>query len=118
MRGALIESVLAATRAKEPRCRLVICPSGATAGTRRPSVAVGHQMLEVAYYIVRDGTTYYELGADYFARRDWERTSRRSVKQLEDPFFLCCFVSLCGPLPPSPPLAGNRVDRANQEVPP
>jgi len=33
---------------------------------------------------MRDGVTYQELGADYFARRDLgNETIRRSVKQLE-----------------------------------
>ena len=46
-------------------------------------VAVGHQILEIAYYLMRDGTTYQELGPDYFARHDRDRTLRRSVRQLE-----------------------------------
>ena len=46
-------------------------------------VAVGHQILEIAYYVMRDGITYRELGADYFQRRDRERTVRRHIKQLE-----------------------------------
>jgi len=32
---------------------------------------------------LRDETTYHELGADYFTRRDRDRTTRRHVKQLE-----------------------------------
>ena len=32
---------------------------------------------------MRDGVAYHELGADYFVRRDRERTMRRSIKQLE-----------------------------------
>ena len=32
---------------------------------------------------MRDGVTYHELGADYFDRRDAERTVRRHVRQLE-----------------------------------
>jgi hypothetical protein len=30
----------------------------------------GHQILEIAFYIMRDGATYDELGADYFNRRN------------------------------------------------
>ena len=83
LRGALIESGLAATRAKgtalQARYRRVMRHRG----HKKAIVAVGHQLLEIAYYIMRDGTTYHELGADYFARRDRERTMRRSVKQRE-----------------------------------
>jgi hypothetical protein len=32
---------------------------------------------------MRDQVTYRELGADYFERRDRDRTTRRHVKQLE-----------------------------------
>ena len=32
---------------------------------------------------MRDDVTYRELGAEYFERRDRERTTRRHVKQLE-----------------------------------
>ena len=83
LRGALIESGLAATRAKgtalQARHRRVM----RYRGHKKAIVAGGHQLLEIAYYIMRDGTTYHELGADYFARRDRERTMRRSVKQRE-----------------------------------
>ena len=44
---------------------------------------MGHQILEIAYYVLRDQVTYQELGADYFDRRDRDRTMRRNVKQLE-----------------------------------
>ena len=46
-------------------------------------VAVGHQILEIAFYIMRDGVTYDELGADYFDRRHSEQAVRRHVSQLE-----------------------------------
>jgi transposase len=52
-------------------------------GHKKAVVAVGHQILEIAYYIMRDGVTYHELGADYFDRRHAERAVRRHVRQLE-----------------------------------
>ena len=52
-------------------------------GHKRAVVAVGHQILEIAYFVMRDGVTYHELGAEYFARRDADRTMRRNVRQLE-----------------------------------
>ena len=44
---------------------------------------VAHQILEIAYYVMHDGVTYQELGADYFDRRHAERAVRRHVRQLE-----------------------------------
>lgn len=83
LRGALIESALAATRANGTALQARYRRVRQHRGHKKAIVAVGHQMLEIAYYIMRDETTYHELGADYFARRDRERTKRRSVKQLE-----------------------------------
>jgi transposase len=83
LRGALIESALATTRAKGTALQARYLRVRRHRGHKKAIVAVGHQILEIAYYIMRDGTTYHELGADYFARRDRERTIRRSVKQLE-----------------------------------
>jgi transposase len=42
-------------------------------GHKKAVVAVGHQILEVAFYLMRDGVTYREFGADYFDRRHAER---------------------------------------------
>jgi len=83
LRGALIESALASTRAKGSALQARYLRVRRHRGHKKAIVAVGHQILEIAYYIMRDGTTYHELGADYFARRDRERAVRRSVKQLE-----------------------------------
>ncbi len=52
-------------------------------GHKKAVVAVGHQILEIAYFIMRDGVTYDELGADYFVGRHAERAMRRHVRQLE-----------------------------------
>lgn len=52
-------------------------------GHKKAIVAVAHHILEIAYYIMRDGVTYHELGADYFERRHAERTVRRHVRHLE-----------------------------------
>lgn len=46
-------------------------------------VAVGHHILAIAYYVMRDGRTYDELVADYFDKRHAERAVRRHVRQLE-----------------------------------
>jgi transposase len=83
LRGALIESGLASTRAKATALHARYVRVKRHRGHKKAVVAVGHQILEIAYYLMRDHTTYQELGADYFARRDRERTIRRSVHQLE-----------------------------------
>jgi transposase len=83
LRGALIESGLAATRAKGTALQARYYRVKRHRGHKKAIVAVGHQILEIAYFIMRDGVTYQELGPDYFDRRDRERSIRRQVKQLE-----------------------------------
>lgn len=83
LRTALIESGLAATRAQRTALQSRYYRVKRTRGHKKAVVAVGHQILEIAYYIMRDGVTYHELGADYFDRRHRERAIRRHVHQLE-----------------------------------
>jgi transposase len=83
LRGALIEAGLATTRAHGTALQARYYRIKRHRGHKKAVVAVGHQILEIAYYVMRDGVTYHELGADYFDRRDRERTTRRHVKQLE-----------------------------------
>lgn len=52
-------------------------------GHKKAVVAVGHQILEIAYYIMRDGVEYQELGAAYFDRRHRDRARIRCTHQLE-----------------------------------
>ena len=72
----------AATR-RAPPSRSGTAASNATAGTRRPSSPPDIRSLRSPFYIMRDGVTYHELGADYFDRRHRDRTVRRHVRQLE-----------------------------------
>ena len=83
LRGALIEAGLASTRARGTALQARYYRLKRHRGHKKAVVAVGRQILEIAYYVMRDGVTYRELGADYFARRDRDRTTRRHVKQLE-----------------------------------
>jgi transposase len=83
LRGALIEAGLASTRARGTALQARYYRIKRHRGHKTAVVAVGHQILEIAYYVLRDGVTYQELGGDYFERRDRERTTRRHVKQLE-----------------------------------
>jgi transposase len=46
-------------------------------------MAVAHKLLVIAYYILRDGTCYRDLGADYFDRLNPEGLRRRLTKRLE-----------------------------------
>ena len=44
---------------------------------------MAHTILIIAYRIIRDGTTYEDLGSNYFDERDRRATLYRSVQRLE-----------------------------------
>src|SRR5213594_2914373 len=52
-------------------------------GTKRATIAVAHKLLVIAYHILRDGTSYRDLGPDYFDRLNPEGLRRRLTKRLE-----------------------------------
>lgn len=83
LRGTLIECALAATRAQGTALQARYYRVKRHRGHKKAVVATGHQILEIAFYILRDGVTYQELGADYFDRRHRDRAIRRHVRHLE-----------------------------------
>jgi transposase len=83
LRRTLIQAALSATRKRDCALQTRYHRVKRQRGHKKAVVAVGHQILEIAYYVMRDGVTYQELGADYFDRRHHERAVRRHVKQLE-----------------------------------
>jgi transposase len=40
-------------------------------------------MLTIVYHVLKNGTTYNELGADYFDRRNTEKLTRHLIERLE-----------------------------------
>ena len=52
-------------------------------GKKRALVAVGHSILVIFYHLLKEGTTYADLGGDFFDRLEPERLTRYYVKRLE-----------------------------------
>jgi transposase len=52
-------------------------------GSKRATIAVAHNLLVIAYYILRDDACYQDLGPDYFDRLNPEGLRRRLTKRLE-----------------------------------
>jgi transposase len=52
-------------------------------GRKRALIAVGHSMLVSFYYMFKAGTSYSDLGCDFFDRLEPERLTRYYVKRLE-----------------------------------
>jgi transposase len=83
LRGQLIQGALGALRTKGTALQARYHRLKRHRGHKKAVVAVAHQILEIAYYVMHDEVTYQELGADYFDRRHAERATRRHVRQLE-----------------------------------
>jgi len=83
LRATLIQAALGAMRTRGSALQAKYHRIKRHRGHKKAVVAVGHQILEIAYFVMRDGVTYHELGADYFARRHKERALRRHLRQLE-----------------------------------
>jgi len=83
LRAALIQAGLAASRARGTALQALYARVKRHRGHKKAVVAVGHQILEIAYYIMRDGVTYHELGPTLGNQRQKERAIKRHVRQLE-----------------------------------
>jgi len=83
LRGQLIQGALGASHSKGTALQARYHRVKRHRGHKKAVVAVAHQILEIAYYVMHDGVTYDELGADYFDRRHADRAMRRHVRHLE-----------------------------------
>ena len=52
-------------------------------GKKKAAIAAAHSILIIAYHILKDGTAYDDLGADFFDRRNQDALERRLVQRLE-----------------------------------
>jgi len=52
-------------------------------GKKRALIAVGHSILVIFYHMLKTGTTYTDLGGDFFDRLEPQRLTRYYVKRLE-----------------------------------
>jgi len=52
-------------------------------GKKRALVAVGHSILVIFYHMLKNGTTYADLGADFFDRLQSQRLTRYYLRRLQ-----------------------------------
>jgi transposase len=83
LRTTLVQVAWAASRTKHTYLSSQYRRLVSRRGKKRALVAVGHTILVMIYHLLREGTTYAELGGDYFDRLDTERLTRTLVRRLE-----------------------------------
>lgn len=83
LRHALIGAARSAARTKNTYLSALYHRIAARRGANREAVAVAHSILVIIYHILNRGTTYQELGANFFDEIDKQAVVRRTIKRLE-----------------------------------
>jgi transposase len=91
LKTTLVTAAWAAARKKDSYLRSQFLRLKARRGPKKAILAVAASMLTAAYYMLRDGVEYRDLGQDHFDRRDKAKAITRLVRRLED---LGCEVEL------------------------
>lgn len=83
LRVALTEAAYAAGRGKGTYLSSQYHRLAARRGRKKAAIAVGHTILVIAYHILKNHTTYQDLGPDYFDHRQSTRLRTRLVTRLK-----------------------------------
>jgi len=83
LRAALIETAHACGRSRRTYLGALYGRLVRRRGKKKAAVAVGHAVLVIAYHLLSRETTYSDMGADYFDRRDEQHLTRHLVQRLE-----------------------------------
>ena len=81
---ALVEAAQAAIRKKNSYLREKFHRLRVRRGYKRALMAIAHKLLVAVYHMLRTGTDFKDLGADYLDRADARRTTRKLVQRLEN----------------------------------
>jgi len=83
LKPVLVQVAWSAARKKDSYFRAQFSRLKARRGPKKAVVAVAASMLTAAYFMLRDGTAYQDLGADHFTRADRPRAAKNLVRRLE-----------------------------------
>jgi transposase len=83
LRRCLCQAAWAVSTKKNNYLSALFRRLAARRGVKRATIAVAHNLLVIAYYILRDQTCYQDLGPDYFDRLNPDGLRRRLTKRLE-----------------------------------
>jgi transposase len=79
----LVECAWAAARTRDTYLAAQFWRLARRIGKKKAAVAVGHSILVLAWHLLAGDCDYADLGGDFFARRDSDRTRQRAVAQLQ-----------------------------------
>jgi hypothetical protein len=84
LKTTLVTAAWAAVRVKETYLRGQFLRIKARRGPKKAILAVAASMLTAAYYMLRDGVPYRDLGSGYLDHRDRTKTLNRLLRRLHD----------------------------------
>src|SRR3989442_6013773 len=88
-----VTAAWAGVRVKDSYLQAQFLRIKARRGAKKAILAVAASMLTAAYFMLRDGVPYRDIGADHFDRRDRTKVIHRLVRRLRD---LGCAVEITG----------------------
>jgi len=83
LRQMLTQAAWAASHTKDTYLSAQYRRLAARRGKKRALIALGHTLLVIVYHLLKDRTTYHELGGDFLERLEPDRLTRQLVKRLE-----------------------------------
>lgn len=84
LRTALVQAAWAATRKKDSYFQAQYRRLAARRGKKRAIMAVAHSLLVVIYHMLKTGSTYRDLGGDYFDKLNKNRLVPYLVRRFKD----------------------------------
>ena len=84
LKTTLIQGAWGATRKKGSYLHAQFVRLKSRRGPKKAIVAVAASMLTAAYFMLRNGVPYADLGGRYFDQRDVEETKKRLLRRLRD----------------------------------
>ncbi len=84
LKTTLVQAAWAAVRTKRSYLRGQFLRLKSRRGPKKAILAVAASMLTAAYYMLRDGLEYRDLGNDYFDRLDKHKAVNRLARRLRD----------------------------------
>jgi transposase len=84
LKPTLINAAWAATRKRDSYLHAQFLRIKARRGAKKAILAVAASMLTAAYFMLRDGVVYEDLGPHHFANQDKQRLTKRLLQRLHD----------------------------------
>lgn len=84
LKTTLVQAAWAAARKKDGYLRAQFLRLKSRRGPKKAIIAVAASMLTAAYYMLRDGVDYRDLGAAHFDRQDKAKLAKRLLARLHD----------------------------------